>query len=101
MRSKHPRHSVRSGEGNAAAGQTCGGPLTRDTDVLAGQLTGFAACAACGDVVAVDVATMKRIEAADKALKARNDREYKGHATPGPKPGPRPKTARNLPLFKP
>lgn len=97
---KHPRHKVRSGEGNAAAGQECGGPLTRDSDITSVRIKpGIAACAACGDVVQVDEATQKRIEAADKAMESRLIREEKGHATPGPKPGRKAKPARNMPLF--
>lgn len=97
---KHPRHKGRSGEGNAAAGQECGCPLTRDNDISSVVMRpGVAVCAGCGDVVEVDDATQKRIDAADKAMEARLIREEKGHATPGPKPGRKAKPARNLPLF--
>ena len=93
----HPEHGIRTGEGSAA-GRPCGGPLTRDTDIMGGVAPGFAACAACGDHVKVDAATMKRVVAADKAIQARIDREDKGHMKPGPKPGSKAAT-RTLSLF--
>jgi hypothetical protein len=77
----------------------CGGPLTRDADIIGGVNPGFAVCAACGDHVQVDEATLKRVMAADRAMLARSIREDKGHATPGPKPGRKAAPQRNAPLF--
>jgi hypothetical protein len=101
MRAKHPFHKVRSGEGNAAAGQECGCPLTRCNDISSVCMTpGVAVCAGCGDIVQVDAATQERIDVADRLMEARLIREEKGHLMPGPKPGRKSKPARNMPLFK-
>ncbi len=78
MNREHPRHDVRSGEGNAAAGRECGGPLTNEDTELADK--DLVRCAACGDIVPVDPPTLECIRAADRALRRRLERESKCEA---------------------
>ena len=96
----HPRHGVTRGVPDARAqerGRACGGPVINEDTELRDK--DACRCAACGDVVPVDAAMLTRIRAADRTWRAREDREEKGHATPGPKPGRKAKPARNMPLF--
>ena len=96
----HPIHGVTPGCPDQYAekrGSACGCPLTNDDTGLRDK--DAVRCAGCGDVVVVDAAMLARIRAADATARRRDERESKGHARPGPKPGRKSKPQRNATLF--